>query len=824
MKERTNTKSVAPRKVKGTVLFTVVCVMMVLIVFLMGALALAATANNRAMKNYNEAQTQATAKAGVRAMVSALKNDVSVASAIGSLTKGQKIELDKEKGVNDIQIGFYDGDTENRKMGEITNAKIEYVGNKVVWDENKLQEKAVICFSATAKQGQAESTVSVYMLRGVNGNAPSNSGGGGGGFVSTGNTEAGNHTSAFGGTFVGFDKTAKGHFKLGNPNVCEAPVMINGDMTLGESGSGKLAVVTLPGEGITVWGDLTVARSESSIALTSELATSTKLDGMSYTKIPYIYVDKTFTINDMKDEAGKRIGNPDTPLNIFCGSMKTGAGCDAIYLYADVYCYDPAETSTLGGETPNPYAPAYPNKTNNVKLQAWTANILRYGKAAASYSAGNFYTKGSLNIGGQNNTKEMHGDVYVGKDFTVSNSGKGAEIWGNLYVGGNLKVEGSDTLKVHGNVYMRDPSKMSGTVTNTAGSAITATSITEENFNKAFPPEYEKDVILGLKKPDGTDTKEKNIDGTDKMENGHVVRDTTYKIISTVDDIMQNKVNPDDFPRDYPHCSDADRAAGKETDEMRSIREALEKADSQKEATCGTITDHCYLKGTLSGSGKTLTIKPAENQTLWVIINDTLTLDAGAQLIMDDSAKNSKVNIVMKADIKVTADATAAKGGSITTKSMKALLSDSSKKGFQINTTGSILAPAEYTNIDPIPLTIYCEETGHKIFLENNPLVVANVKAPTVTFETPAGGKKLDLFTYSGIKAYYNGFDLTKGVTEVESMYIGCIGCCIVKDFKGNNDWEVLYVPESSGGSPTPTPVEEDALMQGWKTLYYENY
>ena len=38
-------------KVKGTVLFTVVSVMMVLIVFLMGTLALAATANNRANRN-----------------------------------------------------------------------------------------------------------------------------------------------------------------------------------------------------------------------------------------------------------------------------------------------------------------------------------------------------------------------------------------------------------------------------------------------------------------------------------------------------------------------------------------------------------------------------------------------------------------------------------------------------------------------------------------------------------------------------------------------------------------------------------------------------
>ena len=72
MKERTNPKSVAPRKVKGTVLFTVVVVMMVLVVFLMGALALAATANQRAANTYSTAQTQATARAGVDAIISAM--------------------------------------------------------------------------------------------------------------------------------------------------------------------------------------------------------------------------------------------------------------------------------------------------------------------------------------------------------------------------------------------------------------------------------------------------------------------------------------------------------------------------------------------------------------------------------------------------------------------------------------------------------------------------------------------------------------------------------------------------------------------------------
>ena len=53
MKDKTIPKAV-PKKVKGTVLFTVVAVMMVLIVFLMGTLALAATVTKKSADKVSE--------------------------------------------------------------------------------------------------------------------------------------------------------------------------------------------------------------------------------------------------------------------------------------------------------------------------------------------------------------------------------------------------------------------------------------------------------------------------------------------------------------------------------------------------------------------------------------------------------------------------------------------------------------------------------------------------------------------------------------------------------------------------------------------------
>ena len=45
-------------KVKGSILFTVVSVMAILIIFLMGTLVLATSASNRAHRTYSTSQTQ----------------------------------------------------------------------------------------------------------------------------------------------------------------------------------------------------------------------------------------------------------------------------------------------------------------------------------------------------------------------------------------------------------------------------------------------------------------------------------------------------------------------------------------------------------------------------------------------------------------------------------------------------------------------------------------------------------------------------------------------------------------------------------------------
>lgn len=420
-----------PKKVKGTVLFTVVAVMMVLIVFLMGTLALAATANNRAMNSYNSAQTQATARAGVEAVIAAMQNDQAVANAVAGV-KASNPSL----AISGITF-------DDPALGRITDAKVEYAGTRTQVDTKgssdptdadynanygKLVSKDVIKISVTAEQGNATNTVSAYIVKDPSPATVND--GNSNGFVSTGGASMENHTSVFGGTYLGFDEAYKDptyvpptvpKFSLRNGETIETDLQVNGNFEINTSASLNL-VMKEPGTGMTVWGNVDFWHS---LNLKSVNATSTIFNNgnFSYTDVPYLYVDKTLTFHD-----NASIGQNNIPFNIYCGDMDTTS--NNVYLYADVYCYDPAGTSTFNGGTS--------------ALYEWSAKVLdKDGNAGAAHTSGNYYTKGNLEI---NTTWSFAGDVVVEGTMKVNGN---TTINGDLTVGDSLTISGG-SLTVNG--------------------------------------------------------------------------------------------------------------------------------------------------------------------------------------------------------------------------------------------------------------------------------------------------------------------------------------------------------------------------------------
>lgn len=480
MKEKANVQSAAPRKVKGTVLFTVVCVMMVLIVFLMGTLALATTANNRAMKNFSTAQTQQTAKAGVEAVMAAMRNDKDVAQAVANITATTPI--------TNIAI-----DLESTSMGRIQDVKVELAGTKYIVDthddsatKNQMVPKKVIRISATAVQGSASSTVTAYVLSDPDsGNSdtvtvsPSANG-----FVSTGGAGTSNHVSAYGGTAFGFDdiygyeyeggvrklgadgkpiaKTAyernlAGYYELRNGQIEESDIRINGNLKV--VASTPTVVLKGLGSGLTVWGSFNVENDIAVVTENSQFKTGTGYlaDGISYKDIPYWYVDNTLYINGtIKDKsAQKPTSATPTVVNLYCGELVWAQG--DVNFPTNIYCFNSVDGTMEPDVTGIPQTQkgvsTFTGNNSNL-LYNWSKSIMQVDGTSKPGCSGNFYSNGDLVLNsdgggtfgtsGHGNVVKIQGNLTIKKgNYTVN---------GDLYVGGSLAVNGG-SLKVTGNLY-----------------------------------------------------------------------------------------------------------------------------------------------------------------------------------------------------------------------------------------------------------------------------------------------------------------------------------------------------------------------------------
>lgn len=906
MKERTNPKSVAPHKVKGTVLFTVVIVMMVLIVFLMGALALSATANKRAMKNYNSVQTQATAKAGVRALLSTIQNDVTFAGKVAGLKSGSAPitfgadEIQFESIGYDKKNGTYSYKADS-SLGKIKEASVSYVGSKYVIEDGKPAEKAVIKFSATAEQGLEESTVAVYMLRSIDGKVEDNPPGGGGGFVSTGSIQQDNHTSAFGGTYVGFNNTGtKVDFRLGNPAVLETPIHVNGSLIgAGTAGSGQLnVVIRKPGDGLTVWGDLDYSADNNSFCIVSNFANTADLAELDYKQIPYIYVDGEFKLGQ---NANNKVGAAEIPLNIFCGKF-THTTLNPVQIYADMYCYDDEGISTF-----------QTNGSPGSKLLEWEETIIDPDNTSGKvHYAGNFYTKGNLDTIGPGQSGNISfdrsvyvdGNLHVGPNITTT-------VGGDLYVNGTMNIEG--TLKVtgelhavsdipsgkgsrasfvpvtnelkagydtkvvdeetevpdgpkykyailnpdksvlatdeHGSWGIGDSPSIEGTklkdswgnekdipgVTITEGCTVV---VDYQNMKKVvapvtkyykipddthyvsyaeahsagtnFPAYYEKDVILGNEKFDGKDG----------------------QIVKTVKNIM-DELKPYNLPKNYP--SKLKDSVEKNTLNLGSgdIKNGQNAGAITGSGNSYTITESCTISG--SSNGVKLHINPG-TKNIWVLLDGDMTLGEiggnASQIIVDDTDGGTVSFLINK---NVTFATCKADQPPILSKKFD----DKMKASGDFEIVTDEKCELGIDRLDAIGIFIYSTEGEHKLEFQNQLFVTANICSPylTVKFGDGAVTNLYDVYGKTG-RIYYDGYQVIKKDSksdEKKKLYgtedkqpipekIGVVGCCICKDFQCTNDWDLLYVPSAIVKEDDPKTPEEDALMTGWKLLYYENY
>lgn len=460
------------RKLRGSVLLTVVFVMSILIIFLFGTLALALAANNRAHVNYSSAQTGITARAVVDSAIKAIENNSEAgkaySKAVGDLTAG-----------NEIHVGAQFAGDGVGSFGEIEDVVISHAGTKdyYIYDTvngiNKWEKGDLLKFTATVNMAGVRTQASAYVLKFKQ---LDNEGGGGGGagFVTTADAVFSTQTSLFGGAYLNLPEAGKASlysyeddyltrrksrtftndagtdyapgyqrvYLKNTGSVVEADFFVNNDLYV-ENWRGF--VFPTKGKGMTILGDFmfhnnAVSDSYCNYYYNDEI-THNKFNAASpidFKDIPYLYVDGK--IAGFEGNGAVKLGNKDFPMNTFCAYIDC-TQADKSVIETNLYCMDSNEKSVIRGQN------------GADMLYNWSSSVVNRVDTKDGIVKGEICTKGDLTL----EKVTINGSVRVEGDLTVKlgpNGGDKVVIKGDVVVGGTLKIEGDkDKFEVDGTIY-----------------------------------------------------------------------------------------------------------------------------------------------------------------------------------------------------------------------------------------------------------------------------------------------------------------------------------------------------------------------------------
>lgn len=812
------------RNPKGSVLFTVVAVMMVMIVFVMATLTIAGAANKRAYSSYSKNQTTYTARSAVDSVYSVLvssdpstatADEKAFAKAINAInTLNEKKEISVTLPSNIGKIGYYNDAgvfQEGKLLVECVDDKYSQPNLDATTNKINDDKRQLLRITATSILGDEESTVSMYLVKNPIINPPSSSGMGAG-LITTGGASTGSSSIAVGGgTAINL-----GESKWHNNNKYNGPTWIGNNNTdfLGmftaigsvTVGSNTEYHATQLGDGFSVFGNLNMQKD--GLTFNSNVPVD---DSTDYNKIPYVYVEGRF---DYDVNGGTNLGSSSNPINVYVGgSMKAEAGnfYSDIYIYNHDFSKDANEDNMTASEyANNSFTDAFLKVNDHGSWFDWhwqdPHNHVTYLYANANGSkiidwitetltnqdirqaGGNIYTKGCMQIGG-NGTAYVEGDVYVEKDLYIQNT----VINGSLTCNGTLVIGNNVTVK--GGIYMADSNKLYGyNVKDKDGNQYDFdTSKTKETwlneFNArtnnlgatTFPANKDLPEILGY--------------GSDANQ-----------IVSTQEDLNQSY-----DPSQYPTTMDSvptvtyDLSDSATLNALKTTVGDLKNSITNPNAdtflqnvlndsdTIYYINSSCNLKGSVSNN-TIIYIDPATD--LWINL-DNLYLDNQSAIVVNTMASGT---VKFYVDDNKQFDLN---NSYLMTSYYYDILKNNKqldmKKAPDINTDEKYMIPNAY---------IYSNTgaTGArpKINYTNNCCISAYIYAPNLNMNV-AIPKSFNSPTYDGVSVYPS---------------VAVIGGAFVHEMNANNKTGSYYIGDGGGAStPSPTPIPDLTVLKA----YYQN-
>lgn len=520
-------------RLKGSVLYTVTLVMMVMLILMMSAIALAGTANKRAFGEYHDDQTTYTGRSVIDSVVSTLdKAGPDGNAAIGEYIKSQ-INANHD---NTVVINVNNKEALPGGYGTVEKLEFKYAGIDKEGDFYiSGSGNVIIKVTATVKMGNETTTYSEYLSGNQNNDSPPS---GGAGFLAAGglnldaSTSSGLHGPSYTETFPTFLSPLTWPDPYGEEIVTfRNPVHISGGGLYGSTAAFTTSNARITfarnvsgSNGFTVMGNLALM-NEINI-----LSGYTPVNTDSITNIPYIYCGGTFYIANKINVGSSSNTNP---INIYCGRVVFDGNDSS--LSSSIYCYN-SDASYVPGVLQSSLTYTVPSLsvtsdgkgivgdkdvvnnqldgTSSVSIIGFTntSPLIDWASSAITNKqlhSGSVYTKGSLKLGATGkNAFNINGDVYVDQILDMRDSATGSTISGDICVNGQLMINNATdfmTILSHNlssEVKCRAITDSSGTVLSDADFPGYNVKIDPAVAAFTWPAGMSKDDILGKNNKD----------------------------------------------------------------------------------------------------------------------------------------------------------------------------------------------------------------------------------------------------------------------------------------------------------------------------------
>ena len=615
---KVNERGTKRRPLKGAVLFTILCVMAVILIMMLVTIGLSSVASRRAYSEYYDAQINATGRSVISSVLKSLDPE-----------HGSNKNLGKTIYQNVQSSGKYEVHLSNNgNLGQGLGRVDKIVFEKAAIDSESSffvsgSDYMIMKVSATITMGNKTTTYSEYVsdmyhVPGKNG--------GNGGLLSTSGAETSGTGMAilgpFGGGFKDYIKKT-GELELKNNGAYVGQeffaqsIKINTYKTFVFDSNTPTTSYDIDAmnqanyQGISVLGDITIQNNSAPF-----VSRSTTADAVS---TPYIFLTGKFdcssattvmigslgsqnAITDAKqaDLIKQTSGNK---VNLYCGSFVFPK--NKMNIASDIYCYNNTATSVLGGDM------------NDTPLLTWVEDQVSSGTLKnANTISGDIYTKGNLKLVA---TKvAVKGNVYVGGQLDLTELQKTSQQIPDI-AGGKIYC-----TSVNPTDYTTFPAGTSDQYKNLVGKIEVVASAT-------FPAEMELDKILGIKY-------------TGSPANGAAqlaaVESGAYTIDNSIDFSKKIIQNPLEMNNKFYKTESGSTVLRNSYSQSGVVAGSPTYTNDNIPAN---ITSQCTIQGDIWGKVIKITPRPkSENKELWITLDNVSLLTLGST--------NSEIVVASKVD------------------------------------------------------------------------------------------------------------------------------------------------------------------------------